>query len=580
MGFLMETGTWIWSAADADDCGRRLAQALVPSLGDWCVVDWAGPEEDPLPGSRRVAAARAVPPDGPPAVTAGSALPADLPAPRALAELLQRVQGTGLMQVYPGGTAAGGAAAARGTEAANGQGASKTDQVASALEAAGVSACLVVPLQAGGRPQGAVLLAAGRPGWRYGPTAIALVQALALATAAALEQRRLADRLAHIQRRLQHEQAVRTAIAETIGDGLLIVDADGRLEYANPAAQAKLGWRAAEMLGRGADAMFQVHRPDGTAQPVAPCPLLGVLKTGVPCPSHEEVFIRRGGRPLHVRVAAAPIKEDGQVTGAVIAFRNITSLKETQRRVEQLTAELAERVPLRTAELVEANRELEAFAYSVSHDLRAPLRTINGFSQALLEDYGDQLDATGRDYLARLKAASERMGELIDALLSLARVTRAELVREEVDLSHMAGGIARHLQRLDPQRHAEFHIQPGLKARGDRLLLRVVMENLLGNAWKFTRRRPLAVIEVGETVVDGQRTFYVRDNGVGFDMRYADKLFGPFQRLHPSQEFEGTGIGLATVQRIIRRHGGRIWGVGVVDGGATFYFTIEQGDAA
>ncbi|MFS8542339.1 MAG: hypothetical protein LOD91_00635, partial [Limnochordales bacterium] len=339
----------------------------------------------------------------------------------------------------------------------------------------------------------------------------------------------------------------------------------------------KLGWTEAEMLGRRADEVLRRCRDSETVQT---SPWRCVLRAGQQARCTEQVFIRKCGLPLHVWVTATPLVRDHQVNGAVVAFRNVTSLKETQRRVEQLNAQLAEVMPLRTAELVEANRELEAFAYSVSHDLRAPLRTINGFSQALLEDYGDQLDATGRDYLARLKAASERMGELIDALLSLARVTRAELVREEVDLSHMAGGIARHLQRLDPQRHAEFHIQPGLKARGDRLLLRVVMENLLGNAWKFTRRRPLAVIEVGETVVDGQRTFYVRDNGVGFDMRYADKLFGPFQRLHPSQEFEGTGIGLATVQRIIRRHGGRIWGVGVVDGGATFYFTIEQGDAA
>lgn len=453
-----------------------------------------------------------------------------------------------------------------------------THQFTAAMQAAGTPSCLVMPIRAWERHLGAVLIGSTRAGVHYGAQAVQLLQGLASTTATAVEYMRLRCHFLETRRRLQAERHLRTAIAETVGEGILVVDAYGRLQYANTAAQDKLGRTEAELLGHGADVAFRLHHQD-VAPPATPCPLLRVLQTGQPYSRHEEVIIRRNGSPLHVSVAARPLHPDGELAGAVIAFRNVTPLKETQQRLEYLNAQLAEAVPRHTAELMEANRELEAFAYSVSHDLRAPLRTINGFSQALLEDYGDKLDDTARDYMERLAAASERMGELIDALLSLARVSRAELVRQEVDLSRMAASIARQLQRTEPQRAVEFHIQPGLKAQGDRILLRIALENLLGNAWKFTRRRSRAVIEVGQTIIDGQQAFFVHDNGVGFDMRYADKLFGAFQRLHPNQEFEGTGIGLATVQRIVRRHGGKIWGVGVVEGGATFYFTIPHGEA-
>ena len=248
-----------------------------------------------------------------------------------------------------------------------------------------------------------------------------------------------------------------------------------------------------------------------------------------------------------------------------------------ERRVEERTHELQERndaLRRNAAELLAANTELDAFAYSVSHDLRAPLRSIDGFSQILLEDYSGTLDAAGRESLQRVRAASQRMGTLIDDLLKLARVTRVEIRTEDVDLSGMAREIAAELQRATPERLVEFAIAPGLSARGDARLLRVALDNLLRNSWKYTAKQAQPRIEFASIAANGERAFMVRDNGAGFDMQYADKLFGVFQRLHSPAEFEGTGVGLATVRRIITRHGGRIWAEGVVDRGATFYFTL------
>lgn len=226
------------------------------------------------------------------------------------------------------------------------------------------------------------------------------------------------------------------------------------------------------------------------------------------------------------------------------------------------------------AELLAANTELDAFAYSVSHDLRAPLRSIDGFSQVLLEDYAAQLGDAGRDSLQRVRAASQRMATLIDDLLKLARVTRAEMRTERVDLSGIAREIVLDIQRTTPDRQVEFAIAPGLEAQGDTRLLRVVLDNLLRNGWKYTGKQPQPRVEFTAVDDNGDRVFMIKDNGAGFDMKYADKLFGVFQRLHSAAEFEGTGVGLATVRRIITRHGGRIWAEGAVDQGATFYFTL------
>jgi signal transduction histidine kinase len=227
-------------------------------------------------------------------------------------------------------------------------------------------------------------------------------------------------------------------------------------------------------------------------------------------------------------------------------------------------------------DLEHKNRELEAFGYSVSHDLRAPLRSIDGFSQILLEDYGKQLDARGQDHLRRISAAAQRMGNLIDAMLILSRVARAELRREAVNLSLLATSIAAQLRATQPERNVDFVIPEGVVAMGDPHLLRALLENLMGNAWKFTSKRSAAVIEFAVGQSGGSPAYIIRDNGAGFDAAYASKLFTPFQRLHASTEFVGTGIGLATVKRIVDRHGGRVWAEGVVDGGATISFTLSK----
>jgi light-regulated signal transduction histidine kinase (bacteriophytochrome) len=231
--------------------------------------------------------------------------------------------------------------------------------------------------------------------------------------------------------------------------------------------------------------------------------------------------------------------------------------------------------------LVSANEELEAFSYSVSHDLRTPLRRIDGFSQALLEDYSDVLDDQGKDYLQRLRNGAQRMTELIDDMLRLSRVTRSELVRSEVDLSAMSRAVAAELVASGAERRGDFVIADGLVVHGDERLIRQAIENLLGNAWKFTSKVARPRIEVGIVSDGAEPVFFVRDNGAGFDMARADKLFGAFQRLHGVDEFPGTGIGLAIVRRIFHRHGGRVWADSKVGEGATFYFTLpDERDAA
>jgi light-regulated signal transduction histidine kinase (bacteriophytochrome) len=244
--------------------------------------------------------------------------------------------------------------------------------------------------------------------------------------------------------------------------------------------------------------------------------------------------------------------------------------------VEARTAQkVAEARAILVEELEAANAELDSFSYSVAHDLRSPLRSIDGFSLALLEDYADKLDDQGREYLAFIRESAQQMAVLIDDLLALSRVTRSELRREEVDLSEIARAVAARLHRLQPERDVEFAIADGLVVVADANLLTIVLENLIGNAWKYTSKRDRARIEVGETRHGDCPAYFVRDDGAGFDMAYAAKLFGVFQRLHTAREFEGTGIGLATVQRIIRRHGGHVWADGKVDHGATFTFTLS-----
>ena len=255
----------------------------------------------------------------------------------------------------------------------------------------------------------------------------------------------------------------------------------------------------------------------------------------------------------------------------------IADLRDAETRNRRLAEELEQRVRERTAQLESANRELEAFSYSVSHDLRAPLRSIDGFSQALQEDHLDQLDEAGRSHLARIRTNAGRMEQLIEDLLTLSKVNRNELTPETVDLSSSCASLLEDLAQAHPERRVTALVHPGLRVQADTRLLRVVLENLLGNAWKFTSRRPDPRIEIGEThLPEGERAIFIRDNGAGFDMAHADKLFSAFQRLHSASDYEGTGIGLAIVQRIIHRHGGRVWAQAEPEKGATFFLVLPE----
>jgi PAS domain S-box-containing protein len=321
-------------------------------------------------------------------------------------------------------------------------------------------------------------------------------------------------------------------------------------------------------------------------------PLVGKRLEDIENMHQRDLVIEQSKRVLEYETqwdTEAVIVEDDQVLGAVatsifpvrpgmiaVSFLDLTERVRAEREVQRLNEQLSKLVDERTAELATANKELEAFAYTVSHDLRAPLRTMDGFSQAVLEDYSESLDETGQNYLQRIRQAANKMGNLIEDILGLSRVTRADMDRTPLNMSLMVEEVTVELQRGDPDRKVDVVIAEDIKARCDRRLMRAVFQNLLGNAWKFTSQTEAAKIEFGTMEVEGETVYFVRDNGAGFDMEFSEKLFKPFQRLHGVEEFEGSGIGLATVERAIERHGGRVWADSTIGKGATFYFTITE----
>ena len=369
------------------------------------------------------------------------------------------------------------------------------------------------------------------------------------------------------EQRIRASEARFRDLLESAPDAVLITDKTGRIQLANAQAERLFGHRREDMFGQAIEMLIpDRYRGVHVGHRMGYVDAAQVRPMGAGLELHG---LRKDGSEFPVAISLSPTATPEGVS-VFCSVRDITYQRANEAKIQELNR----RLQLDNAELTTVNRELEAFSYSVSHDLRAPLRAIDGFSQALVEDAGPLLSAEHHGHLGRVRQAAQRMGLLIDDLIKLARVTRTDVKIEDVDLSAIAREIADGLQDSEPERQAEFIIPPGLHAEGDPRLLQVALENLLNNSWKFTAPRSPARIEFGETEIDGKQTFFVRDNGVGFDMTYAGKMFGAFQRFHDAREFAGTGIGLATVQRIIHKHGGRIWAESKPGVGATFFFTL------
>lgn len=368
------------------------------------------------------------------------------------------------------------------------------------------------------------------------------------------------------------------SVLELAPDGIIVVDTAGSITFVNDQADKMFAYEQDELIGKPIESLIPEryhrahveHRADYAAEPRTRPMGIGLELYG----------LRKDGTEFPVEIALSPTRKGGELAVTAI-IRDITDRKRAEEEIKRLNAELERRVIARTAQLAAANKELEAFSYSVSHDLSAPLRLIDGFSRDLTERYQDKLDDRGTNDVTWIRESVARMAELINDLLQLSRIGRADARFQDVDLSAIAQSIADDLQRQEPAREVGFDIQPGVVARADARLIRIALENLLGNAWKFTSKTADAHIEFGTDEHTGERVYSVADNGAGFDMTYSDRLFTPFERLHTEAEFPGTGIGLAIVRRIINRHNGRVWAEGSVGNGATVYFTLHpEGEQA
>lgn len=439
---------------------------------------------------------------------------------------------------------------------------------------------MAVPLLRHGRPIGVFSVQSYSPN-AYTDADLRTLISLAEHCAGAFGRLRAEDEIARLHTELRRHLEELQTLFDVAPVGIVVAhDTAGRKVTLNAACASVLGLPQGTTMLENLDSKklpFRMFR-EGREIGLRDLPMYRAAVTGLPERLTEFEVCQPNGHRVHCLAAAAPLFDDSpqnptRVRGSLGVVLDITDRKVAEREILRLNAELEQRVKDRTRQLELANRELESFSYSVSHDLRAPLRSIRGFSEVLLERYSENLDARGQEFLRRACDSCLHMDRLIEDLLKLSRVNRSELQPDRVDLTAMVRSILDELQKAEPNRPMEIVLPDGLAAAADERLLRLAMENLLRNAWKFTRDAPSPRIEFGKTE-DAETVFFVRDNGAGFDMAYANKLFGVFQRLHSTSEFPGTGIGLATVQRVIRRHGGRVWANGAVGQGATFYFTL------
>jgi len=377
-----------------------------------------------------------------------------------------------------------------------------------------------------------------------------------------------------IEARLREREKWLTTTLSSIGDGVVATGPDSRIRFLNPVAEALTGYPCAEAVGRIVDDIV-VLVSDKNRFPVNNPLQAALLERTTKSSDESTSLVSKSGRTVPIHDLAAPIlDETGEVLGGVMVFRDITERRRALEEIQELNAGLEQRVVERTAQLEAANKELESFSYSVAHDLRGPLVGIDGFSAILLASHTTSLSPDGLHCLNRIRSGVMRMTELIEDLLHLAQVARQECRRQKVDLTEIANRTAQEQQAAHQGHPVRFLAQEGVAVEGDGPLLKIVLANLLGNAWKFTGRVTAPAVEFGSLMDQGKQVCFVRDNGAGFDMKHADKLFGAFQRFHSASEFAGTGIGLAIVERIITRHGGRIWAESAPGQGATFFFAV------
>jgi PAS domain S-box-containing protein len=369
----------------------------------------------------------------------------------------------------------------------------------------------------------------------------------------------------------QSEEKYRTLL-ESVQEGYFELDLAGNFTFFNDSLCRIYNYSKEELMD-----MNYRHYTDKETRKNGFHEFNKVYNTGEPLKGFTWPIIGKDGTKRYVETSASLLKDS---SGKPIGFRgilhDITARKRAEEELKKYREQLEGLVQERTIKLEASNKELEAFSYSISHDLRAPLRAIDGFSQALLEDCEDKLDLQGKDYLIRIRAATQRMSTLIEDLLNLSRITRSEMSMEKVNLTRIVRSVINELQNSQPQRHVKIRIADGLEDIADSRLISIALENLMSNAWKFTAKQSEALIEFGSTREGSKKVYFIRDNGAGFEMTYMDKLFAPFQRLHTIDEYPGTGIGLATVRRIIHRHGGKVWAEGHTGKGATFYFSINE----
>jgi PAS domain S-box-containing protein len=377
-----------------------------------------------------------------------------------------------------------------------------------------------------------------------------------------------------IDTRLRERERWLETTLRSIGEGVVATDAAQKVRILNPVAEALTGWTHAEALDRTLDEILNLVTEDDHARVDNPIQH-AMDNRGVSKLPADVRLVAKSGTSVPIEDSAAAIVDDrGEVLGGVMVFRDITERRQAEEEIQRLNAELERRVVERTGQLEAANKELEAFSYSVAHDLRGPLRGIDGFSQALIEEHADNLGPAGLEHLHRVRSAVHRMAQLIDDLLRLSRVAKRDFQRVTVDMSALAKQVVADLRAAHPDRQIDIVIQDSVIVQGDEHLLQIALENLIGNAWKFTGKTPHAKIEFGAFRENGKQICFVRDNGAGFNMEHTHQLFGAFQRLHADREFEGNGIGLAIVQRVVNRHGGSIWAASSPGKGTTFSFIV------